>query len=280
MFDPRAWLRSLPTGLAPQRATLEAFLGTAERDDRIRVLVVGCSIGRGLADQLSDIDALIGVRPDAWMSALTDSRGWVESAGPVIDLHQLLLPDGAPETRQYQHTYAQCANGVELDLVVSRAGDDWHRRADWLVLYDPDGRVPMEVTRSAQTPDDVRRWGYATLTRLSAVAKYTTRGALWEAHLCLELARADLWRMWAVAEGVADAQYGVTAVFDDPRRPVAPSMARTVALLDAAALVAAAGACCDLVTATWPRALTALDAAGDAPPLAAYVRARLSKVTT
>jgi hypothetical protein len=280
MLDPFAWLRSLSATIGTQRTAIEAFLATAQGDDRIRVLVVGCSIGRGAADRLSDIDALIGVRPDAWASALTDSRGWVESAGPVIDLHQLLLPDGAPEARQYQHTYAQYANGVELDLVVSRAGDDWHRRADWLVLYDPDGRVPTEVTRSAQTPDEVRRWGYAALTRLSAVAKYATRSALWEAHLCLELARADLWRMWAVAEGVADAQYGVIAVFDDPRRPVPTSMARTVAPLDAAALVAAARECCDLLTATWPRAMRTLDAAGDAPPLAAYVRARLRKVTT
>ncbi len=280
MLDPLAWLRSLPATIGPQRAAIEAFHATAQRDDRIRVLVVGCSIGRGVADRLSDIDALIGVRPDAWASALTDSRGWVESAGPVIDLHQLLLPDGAPEARQYQHTYAQYANGVELDLVVSRAGDDWHRRADWVVLYDPDGRVPAEVTRSAQTPDDVRRWGYAALTRLSAVAKYATRGALWEAHLCLELARADLWRMWAVAEGVADAQYGVTAVFDDPRRPVPAAIARTVAQLDAAALVAATTACCDLVIATWPRAMAALGVPGDAPPLTAYVRERLRKVAT
>jgi len=278
--ESREWLRGLPAALALQRALLEAFLATAQGDDRIRVLVVGCSIGRGVADQLSDIDALIGVHPGAWASALTDSRGWVESAGSVVDLHQLLLPDGAPEARHYQHTYAQYASGVELDLVVSRAGDDWHRRADWIVLYDPDGRVPANVTRSTQTPDQVRQWGYAALTRLSAVAKYTMRGALWEAHLCLELARADLWRIWALAEGIADAQYGVTAVFDDPRRPVPPSMARTVAPLDAVALVAAAGECCDLLTATWPRAMAALGAPPDPPPLAAHVRARLRKVAT
>jgi hypothetical protein len=280
MRDAIAWLRSLPAAIEPQRAAIEAFLATARRDDRIRVLVVGCSIGRGVADPLSDIDALIGVRPDSWPSTLADSRGWVESAGPVIDLHQLLLPDVAPAAGQYQHTYAQYANGVELDLVVSRAGDDWRRRADWVVLYDPDEHVPKEVTRSTQNPDDVRRWGYAALTRLSAVAKYATRGALWEAHQCLELARADVWRMWALAEGVADAQYGVTAVFDDPRRPVPPAMARTVASLEAAALVAAASVCCDLVTATWPRAMAALGAPVDPPALAAHVRTRLRSVPT
>lgn len=278
MIGAREWLGSLSPSLAPQRAVLESFLATAARDERIRVVVVGCSLGRGVGDPLSDVDAIIGVRPEAWKLAIAVSRAWVTEAGPVIDMHQMVLPGSAGSGRDYQHTYAQYSSGVELDLSVSRVGDDWRRRGDWIVLYDPDSRVPSEVTPSTQTADDIQRWGYGALTRLNAVVKYVSRGALWEAHTCLELARADTWRIYAVAEQVTDAQYGVTAVFDDPRQPVPATMARTVASLDASSLAAAARACCDIVIEAWPRAMQALGAPPEVPPLAQHVRRRLSNL--
>ena len=260
---------------------IESFLVTARDDERIRVVVVGCSIGRGVGDELSDIDALIGVRADAWSAVLVESHGWIERAGTVLDMHQMLMPEGAPEDRRSQYSYVQFANGVEMDLNVSRVRDDWRRRADWIVLYDPDHAVPAEIVRSTQNDEDIRRWGYAAFTRLGAVAKYVTRGALWEAHSCLELARGDVWRIWAVAEGVADAQHGVAAVFDDPRRPVPPMMQQTVAALDREPLIAAALACLGIATDAWPRAMAAV--ASDAralPPLAAHVERRLRRVAT
>lgn len=251
------------------------MLETAVADLRIRVVIVGCSLGRGAADELSDVDALIGVPPKDWDAATADSSGWVTSWGDTIDLFQS-VPDGA----RHQHTYALFTNGVELDLSVSPLRDDWRRRNDWVVLYDPERLVPDEVLPHAQSTADLRRWGYAALIRLSAVAKYVARGALWEAHLCLELARADVWRIWAVAEHVHDAQYGVTAIFDDPRRPVPPGMARTVATLDSGALTNAALACCDVFTAAWPRAIAALGGADDVPRLAGHVRERLRGLAT
>jgi predicted nucleotidyltransferase len=275
-----SWLDSLPAELERQRSVMTRMVDTARADERIRVVIVGCSIGRGAADALSDIDALIAVRPKDWDAACADSRSWVESWGTPIDLWQAVLPDGAPDDKKYQHTYAQWTNGVELDLVVSRLRDDWKRRGDWAVLYDPDGLVPSDVTPYTHSPNDVRQWGYAALIRLSALAKYVTRGALWEAHLCLENARADIWRISALADGVPDAQYGVTAVFDDPRRPVPDAMARTVAGLDKDDLRSAAIACCDVLVAAWPRAMSVVDASDAPPPLAAYVRRRLSDLST
>ena len=277
MTGAGAWLGSLGPSLAPQRAVIESFLATSRGDERVRVLVVGCSLGRGAGDSLSDVDALIGVRSEAWDTAVVESQRWVADAGPVIDMNQIVLPGSSGGGREYQHTYALYANGVELDLSVSRAGREWSRRADWIVLYDPDSLVPTEVTQSTPAVDDVRRWGYGALTRLNAVVKYLSRGALWEAHTCVELARADIWRICAVGEDVRDAQYGVTAVFDDPRQPVPATMTRTVASLDAGSLAAAARACCDLVIAAWPVAMRSLGASPGLPPLAAYVQARLAK---
>jgi hypothetical protein len=156
--DRRTWLRSLPPALAPQRAVMEALLDTVERDDRIRTFVVGCSIGRGVADRLSDIDALIGVRTEAWSAAMAASRSWIEAASPVLDLYQQIIADAAFEGREYQHTFAQYANGVQLDLVLSRLRDQLQPRADWVVLYDPDRRVSGEPSRTPPSADDVRRW--------------------------------------------------------------------------------------------------------------------------
>jgi hypothetical protein len=277
--DPRAWLRSLPATLAAQKTVMEALLERIERDDRVRLFIVGCSIGRGAADRLSDIDALIGVRPEAWSSSIASSPSWIQAASPVLDLYQQIIADAAFEGREYQHTFAQYADGVQLDLVLSRVRERQPPRADGVVLYDPDRRVSGEPSRSTPSADDVRRWSYVALTRLSACAKYLVRGSLWEAQLCLELARADLWRVWAVAERVADPQYGITAVLDDPRRPMPEGIEETTALLDKKALASAAEVCCTMLVESWPRAMGAVGAPDlPLPALSKYVCAQLHEI--
>jgi len=67
------------------------------------------------------------------------SLRWVAvaaAAGSVVDMNQILLPTSTGGGREYQHTYALYANGVELDLSVSRADRDWSRRADWCWCSD------------------------------------------------------------------------------------------------------------------------------------------------
>ncbi len=274
--DPARWLRALPPELATQRDLIAALLERARSEERIRLFVVGCSIGRGAADRLSDVDALIGVRPDAWADTLAASRAWVEAAGDALDLHQQLIREAVFEGGESQHTFAQYRSGAQLDLAIARVRETQQPRADWVVLYDPDHRVVSEVKTSATTADDVRRWTFAALTRLSAASKYLVRGSLWEAQLMVELARADVWRLWATAERVADPQYGLTAVLDDPRRPLPPGIDRTAAPLERDALASAALVCCDLLIEAWPRAIAAVgDRDGPLPPFAAYVRDEL-----
>jgi hypothetical protein len=260
---------------------MEALLDRIEHDGRVRVFIVGCSIGRGAADRLSDIDALIGVRPEAWSASIAASSSWVQAATQVVDLYQQIIADAGFEGREYQHTFAQYANGVQLDLVLSRVRERQQPRADWVVLYDPDRRVSGEPTRSVPSADDVRRWSYIALTRLSACAKYLVRGSLWEAQLCLELARADLWRVWAVAERVADPQYGITAILDDPRRPMPERIEESTALLDKKALASAAELCCTILVEAWPRAVAAVGAPDTPlPALAGYVCGQLHEIAT
>ena len=272
-----AWLASLPEELARQRTTIARFLELARDAERIRLFVVGCSIGRGAADELSDVDAMLAVRGDAWDESIANSRSWVERTGRVLDLWQTL----PPEFRGSQHTYARYENGVELDLSLLRISDVVRPRADWVVLYDPDHAVTGDPLPRTATERDVRDWSYRVLTRLAAVAKYVRRSALWEAQYCLELARADLWRIWDVAEAVPDPQYGLTAAFDDPRRPVPPRFDRTIAALEPRSLASAALAALDMFVATWPTAMRQVGLSDVAlPPLAASVRERLRQLAT
>ena len=57
----RAWLAALPDELAPQRRVMTGLADLCEGWPLARSLLVGCSLGRGAADALSDIDAALGV---------------------------------------------------------------------------------------------------------------------------------------------------------------------------------------------------------------------------
>lgn len=267
------WLSSLGSKLPDHERILRGLLREAAGDPRIRLLLVGCSIGRGAADRLSDIDAYLGVSEEAWPDHLSTLDAVLERSGELVDRHhQMVHPEGV-DAKPYHQTFAQYRSGVQLDLAVSPAPGPRGPRPDWIVLYDLDGRVRGEVRTSAVTADDVRRWMYGGLVRLSACHKYLVRGSLWEALEQLHLARGDLWRLWAAAQRVPDAQYGLTAVLDVPHAPILPGIERTVASLDRAQLTRAALNCLDLLVSSWPQAIRAV--AGEAsppPPLADWVR--------
>jgi hypothetical protein len=275
------WLRSLPNDLAPHRELMMGLMREAERDPGIRLLVVGCSIGRGNADELSDVDAMYAVTEGAWNDAVRDSGAAVRRVGDVIDMHQQIIDPPDRAVPAYQHTFAQYASGVQLDLVVAVAKDRHAPRPDWVVLYDPDERVVDEPKSTEATETQVRQWMHAALVHLSACAKYLTRGSLWEAHAQLEAARGELWRLWAVAERIADPQYGLTAVLDAPDAPMPDNIEATVAGLDRRALRSAAMACGELLVWTWPRAISVVATADLAmPPLAEWVLRQLRDVAT
>ena len=274
-------MRSLPTELAPHREVMLGFIREAERDPAIRLLIVGCSIGRGAADELSDVDAMYAVTEATWRDAVRESAGVVRRVGDVIDMHQQIIEPPDRELPPYQHTFAQYASGVQIDLVVAVARDRHIPRPDWVVLYDPDERVAGEAKSTVATETLVRQWMHIALVHLSMCAKYLTRGSLWEANAQLDAARSELWRLWAVAERIADPQYGLTAVLDAPDAPMPDNIEATVAGLDRRALRSAAMACGELLVWTWPRAISTVASADLAmPPLAEWVLRQLRDVAT
>ena len=56
-----AWLAELPGELAAQRRVMSGLLGWSAATPLVTSLSVGCSLGRGAADALSDIDAALGL---------------------------------------------------------------------------------------------------------------------------------------------------------------------------------------------------------------------------
>lgn len=275
--DADEWLRSLPSELRRHEVVLRRLLSEAEKDERVRLLLVGCSIGRGAADARSDIDAAVGVTEGDWPGFLSEIDQLVTKLGEVVDRRHQVLPSPEPGKRPYHHTFVQYASGVQLDLVVSPAPDEREPRPDWVVLYDPDERVKGEAKVTTVTADQVRGWMFDGFVHLSACAKYIARGSLWEALEGLHRARAELWRLWAVAQRVPDPQYGHTAVLDSPSTPLPPGIETTLAPFEREELGRAAIACADLLMAIWPQAIAAVsDAALPPPPLAAWVRRQLT----
>ena len=262
------WLRGLPEELAPQREVMRGLVALAEANEAVRLVVVGCSIGRGNYDGLSDVDAMLGVAGDDWRATLPAVDAGLARIAPILDLHSQFLSDA--KRSDYRHTFIEFENGVQVDLVIAPAFAQRNPDREWVVLYDPDGRVSGDPVERDATSEQRRTWLFGVLGRLSAAAKYLTRGSLWEAHASLEAARADLWRLWAIAIGAHDPQFGLTAVLDVPKARLPDGIERTIAPLDRDAIRSASLACLDLLAMAWK------DVGNQPmPPFADRVRAQL-----
>jgi predicted nucleotidyltransferase len=77
------WIDDLPAELSRQRRVLQRLLTFCESTDDARSLAVSCSLARGAGDELSDVDAGLGVRDDA-----------VETSRLAAKHHDARLPEG------------------------------------------------------------------------------------------------------------------------------------------------------------------------------------------
>jgi hypothetical protein len=86
LVEPRGrqWIEGLPAELSGQQRLLRGLLRACESDSRFRWLAVACSVGRGAADSLSDLDTALGVADDQFDSALADVRAMVDSLGDLV----------------------------------------------------------------------------------------------------------------------------------------------------------------------------------------------------
>jgi hypothetical protein len=267
-----AWLADLPGELAAQRRVMSGLLGWSAATPLVTSLSVGCSLGRGAADALSDIDAALGLGCEpgrggaGQVLAIEDELvAALPGFGAVIDVlrHQTGPPD-----RFIRRVFAQFGDGTQLDLAVM-AEPEVRRGAaapDFVSLYrvDPPGlrRPPNrpaspspgpasdgQPTADAVTAGQIREWAFSGWCALADTDKYLRRGSLWEAHDKLHAARHQIWALWAAAEGALYPWHGLSQVLDhDPGR-LPPGIEATVAVLDAADLRRAARASAAVLSA-------------------------------
>ncbi len=261
-IDGRAWIDTLPSELARQASLLRRLVETLEADGRYRALEVQCSLARGAADMLSDIDAGVWIADDAFESGADDLDALLRSLRPTVDALVATL-HGRP------YFFVQYADGVQLDLVAQPSSTAKGGVADSIVLLDHDGLLarPYEPSTRTANPDEVHRWAFDAWLALANLDKYLRRGSTWEAWKQLEEARAGLLRLHAAQLGVPYPLFGLTSILDTPGASLPDALDQTVARLDAADLRRAATVTAAILERYEP------------PPLAAWVRARLATRT-
>src|SRR6201985_490150 len=98
------WVDDLPPALAGQQALLRALLALCDADDRIRWLVIGCSLARGAGDRLSDLDMAMGSRDEYFGAARLALRRAVDGLGELIESYHHQLPS---VTQAHERIFAQ-----------------------------------------------------------------------------------------------------------------------------------------------------------------------------
>jgi len=200
----RAWLAALPDELAAQRRVITGLADLCEAWPLAASLLVGCSLGRGAADALSDIDAALGI--DAPCGAAGAERVGTAEAMVVAALPELgglidvLRHRTGPADQWVRRIFAQFADGTQLDLtVVAQAGIEARRRGggapDFIPVYqvpaplgsvEPDARTPASGSAPGGAPpaayavtgEQVREWAFLGWCALIDTDKYLRRLAL------------------------------------------------------------------------------------------------------
>src|SRR5215471_62683 len=166
----RAWLAALPDELAAQRRVMAGLVDRCEAWPPVTSLLVGCSLGRGAADGLSDIDAALGVDTPcgtAGAGRVGAVEAMVVAALPELGgLVDVLRHRTGPADQWVRRIFAQFADGTQLDLaVVAEAQIEARRRCggapDFILLYqapappasrEPDARMPAGSAPRGEPP--------------------------------------------------------------------------------------------------------------------------------
>ena len=252
-MEGRDWVGALE--LVPQRELLLSLLDAVEADMRFRALEVGCSLGRGNADELSDVDVGLWIGDEWWDAALNDLEPLLRQLASTVDA----VGFDAPWGRWF---FAQYADGRQLDVAARRASTAQGRPPDSIVLFDRDGI--LEVRDARKSVDRRAEWAFLAWFELGNVPKYIARGSVWEALGALEQARSEFLRLYAANIGAANPEFGVTSIFDTPGGDVPPRLAETYSSPDVDGIREAARVLAGLLTDAWER-----------PPLAEWVEPEL-----
>jgi RimJ/RimL family protein N-acetyltransferase len=256
----RAWLANLPAELAAQRNIMTGLVDFCESSPVVTSLSVGCSLGRGAGDALSDIDAALGIAAERGQAGAEEVLAMeatvaalLPGLGPLVDV----LRHRTGRADQFaRRIFAQFADGTQLDLAVIAEAEVRRGAAapDFVSLYraasQPESVQPTNDAPPADavTGEQIREWAFFGWCALIDADKYLRRGSLWEAHNRLHEARHKIWALWAAATGAIYPWHGLCQVLDHDPEHLPPGIESTVAGLDLADLRRAAQASATVLT--------------------------------
>lgn len=241
MSSDYAWLSTFGPEMDRHREAIAAFAQLCADNRAVSSFSVGCSLGRGSGDELSDIDAAVGVstvRGSAGAADVQDVEAWVLGTLPALGEVVDVLRTGSNSTDfVIRQVFVQFTDGLQLDLAV--IAEDEVRRGEaapdfvpvvWResALNSTAGPSTYEVS-----PEQIREWSFLGWRALLDADKYLRRGSVWEAHQRVHEARDRIWMLWAAARGAAYPWHGLSQVLDDSPDLLPPNIETTVAGLDA-----------------------------------------------
>jgi len=236
-----SWLDDVTARLPRHGRLIRALRDVVVADDRWRWFDVGCSIGAGDGDELSDIDSGIGY-PE-WFETVEVwplAEQLVNTVGEVVDVLVHTMDGSPPEIRRLAVEYS---DGVQLDLVVMPAKRMTGLRDREVAIVDKDGDLMGVATSQFYGPPDedgAREWSLMAWWWLSDVAKYLQRGALFEAAERIALIRQQALKLFAAAHDVPYPSFGLTSLLDHEPFELPDGLADTYPRPDDVTSIAAA----------------------------------------
>lgn len=197
------------------------------------------SLGRGAGDDLSDVDAGLGVaegepfdeRRDQALAAVT---GFAPVAGSLV---QRWRADAV-------HLVVVYRDGRQLSLVVAPASMREGLPPQARGLLDRSGRLAADLPPHTWAPDDetAAEWAFLAWIAVGDAARHAHRAHPWRALRSVTEARDLLWQLWAARHGLTFPMFGAVTVENAGVEPP-PGLERThPASLAAADLLEAAHA--------------------------------------
>lgn len=270
--DPLASIRSR---LPRHAALLESIVAVVGRDDRLRFVELGCSLGAGGGDELSDIDAAVGYKDIAVDRLNAVAGAFATDIGTPID-HVVHRMDGWPS--DVCRVAAEYPGGMQLDLVFMPADSRPGLPDRSIAIVDKDDRLALPVTPRMSLPPSselAQEWVVLGWWAIATADKYLRRTSLFEAVHAIDEARTHALRVWAAGHTIPYAAYGLTSLLDFPPYELPERLVATYAVPnDVAAVAAANRATADLLDSASAAASIALGT-DVASPLSPVVRSRL-----
>lgn len=167
------------------------------------------SLGRGVGDALSDVDAGIGVH-----ALVQDDERIAEAAAAV----EGFAPVAATLVQHWDggivHLVCAYLDGRQLSLVVFDEAARPGLPPQAVATVDKSNRLALRLDRGRWDADEgtVREWTFLAWTAVGDAARHRLREHPWRALKSLEEARDHLWKVWAHALGLEFALHGAVAV--------------------------------------------------------------------